>query len=292
MKAQKEVRISYWAAHLTTVVSVTMVLLLIGIIAGVSLFASRETRQLKERIELSVIMADSVSDNAATQLAEKIASADYATSVKVVTKEQALKNWTADTGEDLEKLFGVNPLSPEITFNVSADHSSQQAIAKISRQLSAMPGVESVAAPDATMVDNMNRNIERLTLILGLIAIVMIVISFVLINNTVHLTIYSRRFTIHTMQLVGATNGFIRRPFVVNNLLSGVLAGAVASAILALCVALMPRLGIGDVRPEEIWPSMAVIAGGLIICGALICSLAALVATSRYLHKDYDELFK
>ncbi len=120
-------------------------------------------------------------------------------------------------------------------------------IEAVKNQVSAIPGVESVDAPESEMVEAMNSNIAGMTLVLGVVAIVMLVISFVLINNTVQLTIYSRRFTIHTMQLVGATNGFISRPVVSNNALSGLIAGMLASLFLAVamaCVRPMPESAI------------------------------------------------
>ena len=120
----------------------------------------------------------------------------------------------------------------------------------------------------------------------------MLVISFVLINNTVHLTIYARRFTIHTMQLVGATDRFIRLPVVVQNLLAGLLAGLLASGIIALALLFAPKAGLDDPARYIGWPAYGVIAGALTIFGALICALAASIATRRYLRRDYDKLFK
>lgn len=292
MKNQKEVKISYWAAHLTTVVSVTLVLLILGIIAIISVTAATETRRLRERIELSAVMADSVSDASAKQLASKLKAQPFAAKVGVVTKEQALKNWTAETGENLQELFGVNPLSPEITISLKADYTSPQRVSEVAKLLASEPGVETVAAPDTEMVSGMNRNIRTLSIILGVIALVMLVISFVLINNTVHLTVYSRRFTIHTMQLVGATNGFIRKPFVLNNLSAGVLSGLVATLLLAGAVMASPWLGLENMESMLPWPTFLIIAGGLVVIGSLICTLSASIATTRYLHKDYDELFK
>ena len=146
--------------------------------------------------------------------------------------------------------------------------------------------------PDSEMIESMNQNIQSLAIILGVVALVMIVISFVLINNTVHLSIYARRFTIHTMQLVGATNGFIRRPFIVNNLIAGLVAGILAGAILAISLGAAPHLGWNDVAHYISWGLYCCVAGGMIIAGPLICSMAALLATSRYLRKDYDELIR
>lgn len=292
MKHNKEVKISYWAAHLTTIVSVTLVLIIIGIITMVSVSAATETRRIRERLEISVVMADSVSNEGAAGLAKEIEKAPYALSVDVITKEAALKNWKADTGEDLEALFGVNPLSPEVAFTVKADYASEKSLREIEKSLVKNPSVAGVALPDSAMVENMNRNIERLTAVLGAIALVMIVISFVLINNTVHLAIYARRFTIHTMQLVGATNGFIRRPFIMNNMLSGLIAGLAAAALLGIALMAAPEGGFTDVVSYIGWPLFLVVAGGLILAGMLLCALAAWLATSRYLKRDYDELFK
>lgn len=292
MKQHKEVKISYWAAHLTTVVSVTLVLLLIGIIALITISASNETRRLREKLEVSVVMADSISNSATAALSKEISQKPYALEVSVISKEQALESWKADTGEDLETLFGVNPLSPEITFSVNADYSSEQQLQQIGKELRAIPGVEDIALPDAAMVDSMNRNIERFSMILGAIAIVMIIISFVLINSTVHLAIYARRFTIHTMQLVGATNSFIRKPFVLDNMLSGFIAGLVAAAILAVALTAAPGAGFDNASDYITWATYGIVAAGMVVVGLLLCSIAAWGATSRYLGKDYGELFK
>ena len=292
MKHNKEVNISYWAAHLTTVVSVTLVLVIIGIIALVTIGATTETQRLKERLEVSVVMADSVSDAGASALAGEIKKAPYALSVGVITKEAALKNWKNDTGEDLEALFGVNPLSPEVTFAVKADYASAKSLAQIGASLRKKSGVADVALPDAAMVENMNRNIERLCIILGAIALVKIIISFVLINSTVHLAIYARRFTIHTMQLVGATNGFIRRPFILDNMLSGLISGLIASGLIAVPILLAPGSGFSDLTSYVGWQIYCIVAGALILTGMSLCALAAWIASSRCLHRDYDELFR
>ncbi len=292
MKQEKEAKISYWAAHFTTIVSVTLVLMIIGLISMISIGAAKETRRLKEQLEVNVIMCDSASNSAADSLANAIRKAPFAAGVKVISKEQALVNWKEDTGEDLEALFGVNPLSPEISINVKSDYASPAELQKLRSSLAAKPGVEAVALPEARFVDSMNENIMKLYWILGGIAVVMVLISFVLINNTVHLTIYSRRFTIHTMQLVGATDGFIRRPFVLNNMLSGLIAGLAAAGLIAAALALAPEAGFNDIASIFSWADFAIVAGGLVIIGALLCGLAAVIATSRYLHKDYDELFK
>lgn len=287
-----DVKISYWAAHLTTTVSVTLVLLLVGIITFISLSSERETRNLRERLEVSLVMNDTVSDAYASAVAQRLDSAPFVLEAGYIGKEQALKDWQTETGEDLETLFGVNPLSPEVYFRLKADYSSSDSIKAVQASLQTIPGVAEIAMPDSEMVDAMNRNIQSLAIILGIVALVMIIISFVLINNTVHLAIYARRFTIHTMQLVGATNSFIRRPFIINNLLAGLLAAIIAAAILAVSFAAAPKLGWNDAAHYISWGIYACVAGGMIVAGPLICCIAAALATSRYLKKDYDELIR
>ena len=292
MKGEGDIKISYWAAHLTTVVSVTLVLLLVGIITFITLSSEKESRNIRERLEVNLVMNDTVSDAYASAIADRIGSYPYAIEAGYVGKEQALKDWQEETGEDLESLFGVNPLSPEAFFRVKADYSSPDSLRNIEAQLKMIPGVAEVVMPDSEMVESMNQNIRSLAIILGIVAFVMIIISFVLINNTVHLSIYARRFTIHTMQLVGATDAFIRRPFILNNLSAGLLAGIVASAILAIALAAAPHAGWNDVANYISWGLYACVAGGMIIAGALICSVAAALATSRYLKQDYDQLIR
>lgn len=292
MKPQKEVRISNCAAHMTTGVSVTLAILTLGIIALIWIAATTESRRVMEQLEISVIMADSISDNRALQVCEAIGKQPFSVNAEFISKKQALRNWQDATGEDLERTFGVNPLSPEVAFTVKNEYTSSDAIAKIKDAVAAIDGVVEVAVPDDEIIDAMNANIRRLTLGLTILAAVMLVISFVLINNTVRLSIYSRRFTIHTMQLVGATDGFIRRPFVMANALVGALSGLVASGLIAAVFAVIPRLGFVDLTRLVGWDMMALLSGALILTGTLICAPAAALATTRHLGQDYEELFK
>lgn len=292
MKTEKEAKISFWAHHLTTIVSVTLVLLLLGMIAMVWACARGETRRLKEQIEISVVMRDSVPAEVTRSIADKLAKTPYAMNLRTVSKEEALRNWTADTGEDLEALFGVNPLSEEVTFSVRADYASAASVAKIKKELEGIQGVEAVSVPDTRMIEDMNRNISRITLILGVIAAVMLVISFVLVNNTVHLAIYSKRFSIHTMKLVGATNGFIRRPIVMSNMSAGALAGLFASGILAAVLAASGESGLPEVASHIGWLDLAILAALLVVAGAALCAIASLISANSYLRKDYDQLFR
>lgn len=288
----KEIKISFWASHFTTIVSVTLVLILGGIIASIWISARAETRRLQEQLEFNVILKDSVSNAEGQALASEIGRQPYAGTVDFVSREKAMELWVRDTGENLEELFGVNPLSPEISFTLKSGYASKESMQQIKHTLEGNAMVESVATPDDQMVAAMNENITKLTVILGIVAAIMILISLVLITNTVHLAIYSRRFTIHTMQLVGATDGFIRRPVVGSNLLCGLIAGLLATAIMALALWGAKESGIADVGEYLSWADFGLVSAGMIATGIIMCAAAAWIAASHYLHKDYDELFK
>lgn len=292
MKEEKEFKISYLAGHATTIISVTLVLLLVGVITLISVSAERETRKIRESVEISVIMQDDVSDAGAKVALKEIRQFPFVKDPRVITRQEALNQWISDTGENLVELFGVNPLSPEIEFSLPQEYSSEESIKTVIAKVSKVKGVAEVVLPDADMVKLMNHNIETMSIVLGIIALIMLVISFILINNTVRLTIYSRRFTIHTMQLVGATGEFISRPIVGNNMLAGIVSGAIASGIIAIIMIVAPQYAGPDFADFIGWADYAWITIGIVVGGALICGLASWFATRRYMHRDYTELFK
>lgn len=292
MKENKEAKISYLTAHLPTIISVTLVLLIVGIIALISISASNAGKQIKQQLEVSIIMADSISNEQSKPLLAELQSARYVNSAKFISKEEAMADWEQQTGDNLMEIAGCNPLSPEISITLKADYTHPDSIATVTSALSQKQGVAEVVIPDSEMVTKMNDTIEWWSLIMGAIAVALIVISFVLINNTVHLTVYSKRFTIHTMQLVGATNGFIRRPFIINNLWAGVISAVIACGLLTGVILYVSDSGIPNFSDYLSWTSALTVYAALTVLSTLICGIAAWIATNKYLRKDYDELFK
>lgn len=290
-KKGKDVKISYWAAHFTTIVSVTMLLVLTGVICLIGLGASNTAREVKQQQQVSLIMQDSISNEQAILLAEQLKKRPYVHAASVITKEQALADWNASTDDDVEAIAGYNFFTPEIDMSLTAAYTSPDSIAQLQRQLAAMPGVDWVVVPDAQVISTMDSLFSKALLVLGIVAAAMIAISFVLINNTVLLTIYSRRFTIHTMQLVGATPGFIRRPFITSNLGAGVLAGIFAAAILSATAGFVKQTQMPELGNYLSLTEVTLTCAGVVMAGGALCALAAFIATNRYLHKDYDELF-
>ncbi len=291
MKENKEFKISFWASHNSTIITVTLVLIMVGILAIIGLVASTEKNKLHDNLEISIVMADDVSDESTAAFAETIKSEPYVQSITVITKAEALKNWQEELDEDLEATFGLNPLSPEVAVTLHPDFATPARVEKIKHTLEALPEVEGVGAPDSDMLESIDHTAKQATWILAVIGGVFLIISIFLINNTVHLSIYSRRFTIHTMQLVGATDGFIRRPIVRSNALAGIIAGAIAALLIIAAIAY--AMQDSDIPVSEInIPALWAIFISLPLTGALICGVAAWVASTIYLRKDYDALFR
>lgn len=286
----KKSEISFFNANFTSIMSVALVLVLFGMVAFFVIVGSNLSNQVRESIGFTVIVKEDASNSDINKLKQMWTHAEYVSSVKYVSREDALAEWEKDTGENLLELLGVNPLNAEFEVKVKSDYSSSVSLTGIAKEVKANPAVESVEI-EREIIDAVNRNINNISMVLTLVAVVLMVISFALINNTIHLSVYSKRFLIHTMKLVGAKWSFIRRPFVVSNMINGLIAGILA--ILMLCVAVYYSSTVVELD-ETLLPTDQVIFVflGIIAAGVVMCGLAALISTNKYLRLDYDALFK
>ena len=282
--------ISTFSAQITATISVALVLLLIGIIAMLGIAAHSITRNIKENIGFDIVLTDTATDAEVNQLKSKWTASPYTASVRYYSKEDALMNWEEETGENLMDVLGINPFSGELEVKVKADYASSDSINKIITPLKSLPYVHEVNV-HTELVDSINRNINSVSLILIIITCALLFISLALINNTVRLTVYSRRFIIHTMKLVGATGSFIRRPFINANVVSGIVSALIASAILAGTLYYLQGIDSG-IASAITWSQAACVFAGILIIGIIICAVAALFATNKYLRLDYDDMFR
>ena len=290
MAKEKKSKISYFQSNFTSTVSVALVLLLIGIVAFLGILAKSFSDELKENVGFNVVLRGDATSEQVAAMDKMWQTVPYVSRVKYISKEDALESWQKDTGENLVELFGVNPLSAEYEVYVKAEYASADSLAKIWKVLAGMGCIDEVAMHEAE-VDEANRNISNIAIILLSVAVLLLLISFALINNTVRLTVYSRRFIIHTMKLVGAKPGFIRRPFVVSNMLNGLIASVVAMALLVAAYFSLARIDhslTGGFEPVVV----AAVFSGLAVVGVLICGIAAFFASNKYIRADYDDLFK
>ena len=286
---EKKSKISYFSANITPIISVSLVLMLLGVVGLLGLAANSLTTYVKENIGFDVVLANNASDKQIDELKAYWTVAPYVSSVKYVSKEDALTAWEKDTGENLMEVIGVNPLSAEFEVRVKAQYVSVDSLNKIEQMLKEYKAIESVQM-HRDVVEQINGNIQSVMLVLGVVLIMLVVISFVLINNTVRLAVYSRRFLIHTMKLVGATPGFIRRPFVLTNVLNGLIASLVAVMVLSGLIYYVVEIN-ADYATLLSVDQVCVVYAALVLAGVLMCSVAAVLATNRFIGLNYDELF-
>lgn len=286
---EKKTKISYFSANITPIISVSLVLLLLGIVGILGISANSLTNYVKENIGFDVIMKNSAKQGEVDELKKLLTSAPYVSSVRYISKEDALQAWEKETGENLMEMIGVNPLSAEFEVRVKAEYVSVDSLNKIEYSLKTMSAIESVQM-HKDVVEQINHNVKNIILVLGVVLLMLVLVSFVLINNTVRLAVYSRRFIIHTMKLVGATPGFIRRPFILTNMLNGLIASMVAIAMLSGLLYYAVEVNsdyAGLVTTEQV----GMVCVGMMLAGVLMCGMAAVFSTNRFIGLSYDELF-
>lgn len=269
--------------------SVAMVLFLLGMVATLGVVAHSLTTQLKENIGFDVVVGEQAGENQVVALKQLFTAAPYVKSVKYVSRDEALKQWERETGEDLMELIGVNPLCAEFEVRVRDAWACADSLSMIEYQLKKMPGVEHIDM-HKDVVDKINTGISRVAVVLLVVAALLLLISIALISNTVRLTVYSRRFLIHTMKLVGAKPSFIRRPIVLSNMVGGVIAAVIASTLLGAALYYLVEFEAGWAELITIF-DVAVIFAALLLTGIVICSIAAAIAANRFIGLNYDELF-
>lgn len=289
MTKRKQSILSGWGDYVTSTISVMLVIFILGLTGVTNVTFDGISRELKQRVGFSVLLSDSISSSEISQIRQMCLDSRYISKFRIMTADQVLKDQTADEGEDLVALLGVNPYSPMIEVNLRARYANLDSINRIIGEWEKIPAVEEISA-NTELVDNLNRNASILNVVLIVIAAVLLFISFVLINNTVRLTVYSRRFLIHTMKLVGAKASFIRAPFLKMNGLQGLIAGLLAAGILWGLVCWIQTLdeAVGKVLD---WQTLCWIFAAMPLLGVLICEIAVWLATNRYLKMDYDKLF-
>lgn len=289
MNKNKITRISGISDRITSTISVALVLFILGLVAAINITFTGLERSVKEKIGFSVVLADTITSQQAENLRAFCASERYVKDVEYLSADDVLREETEGEGAALVDRLGFNPYAPMLDIKVRAEYAAPDSLARIIAEWEKMPLVSETSG-NTEMAANLASNARVLNTVLLIIAATLLLISFVLINNTVRLTIYSRRFLIHTMKLVGATGSFIRRPFLWWNALQGIIAGIGGGAL--LCALIMwarqwyPPLG--DFMP---WGDIGMVLCAIPVLGVVICVVAALLATNRYLRSDYDGMF-
>ena len=274
----------------STVISISLVLFMLGILGLVLINAQRLSNYVKENIGFTVMLNEDVKEVDILQFQKTLDASEWVKSSQYVSREEAASILQQDLGEDFISFLGFNPLSSSIDINLHAAHTTNGQMTSIERELKEHALVKDVVF-QKDLVDAINQNVQKISLLLLGFCALLFMIAIALINNTIRLSVYSKRFLIRTMKLVGATHGFIRKPFLYNGLTQGMF-GALIS-ILLLMTALF---GIQKEMPELLvlqdLPTVGVIMGTMFIIGILMSLLATNMAVGKYLRMNEDDLYR
>lgn len=274
---------------LSVYISTTLVLLLLGIMGILFVSGQSVSKKIKENFNMTVIIDNKVNEQAILELKKEIEQKDYVLSCKYTSKEDALNEAKESLGADPMELLGENPYEAELEINLKQEFSDLEQMAVIEKELLKNTEVTEVIYHKGH-IDTVNRNINKVALMLLVLLVLLTVISWSLISNLVRLSIYSKRFLLHTMKLVGATWGFIRRPFLLHNMWIGFIAGIIANSILGFAIYMIQQRSpeVAMLLPTN---GLAIIGAAVIAFGITICTLCAFLSVNRFLRMRNNDLY-
>ena len=274
---------------ITSSISTTLVLLLLGLVVFFVLTAHNMSVYVRENISFSVLISDDMKEADILKLQKKLNQEPFVKQSEYISKKQALKEQTEAMGTDPEEFLGYNHFTASLEIKLHSDYANSDSIAKIEKMIKKNSNIQDVLYRKE-LIDAVNENIRNISLVLLALAVVLTFISFALINNTIRLAIYSKRFLIRTMKLVGASWSFIRGPFLRKNVWSGVLAGMLADAILmgtAYWAVTYEQELIQVITPEV----MLIVCGSVLVFGIVITWLCAYISMNKYLRMKANTLY-
>lgn len=274
---------------ITACISTSLVLLLLGSVVLVVLTSGRLSDHVRENLELSLLLNDDAKPTEIDRIVHYVGKQYYTKELRYISKEDILAEQTASMGLDPTEFLGYNPYTASIEIKLKADYANTDSIVPIKNRLMRYTQIREVSYPSELM-DNVNDNIRKISALLLSLAFALSLISFALISNTIKLTIYSQRFLLHTMKLVGASWGFIRRPFLMRNLGIGVISGILANGLIGGGVYLL--LHYEPQMAHLFTPStLAIVGSCVMLFGILITLLCAYVSINRFLRMKAGDLY-
>ena len=291
MKRRKKTTGSRRGVQVVTLcISTAMVLVLLGMVVF-SVQTSRNLSQwVKENLTVTILLSDDVSANGAHMLCNDLEHMPYTKNVDFISREQALKEQTEAMGSDPSEFLGVNPFPPTIELQLNSDWANRDSLVWIAAELRRSSKVADVSY-QVDLMDSVNRNLAKINILLVVLASLLTFISFSLINNMVRLSVFSRRFIIHTMKLVGASWGVIRRPFVKQALVVGILAAFLAIIVLGALVYALYYYE-PNILTIITWRELVVTAVAVFLMGIIITVFCSYVSVNKFLRMSAGELYK
>jgi cell division transport system permease protein len=284
-KIKRRLRSSY----ITSVISTSLVLFMLGLIGILLLNTQKISNIIKENIDFSVFLNPTAKEADIFKLQKTLDASKYVKSTKYLTREEAAKEFQEELGEDFVSFLGYNPLLSSIEVKLNADYANTDSIAKFESMFKSNELVKEVNY-QKSLVHLVNENVRKISIVILLFCGLFFIIAISLINNTVRLSIYSKRFNINTMQLVGATRGFIRKPFLYRSLMNG-LAGAIIANGLIVITLYWAEKQVNDIVKLTGIDSIMILSGLLLVAGMIINVLSTWFAVNKYLRLNKNELY-
>lgn len=281
--------VSFFHSRFTSVISISLVLFLMGLICLMGLLGNKLSVYVRENISFSIVLKDNVKEIEVQKIQKSLDALPYIKSTEYISKEQAAKELEEELGERPETFLGFNPLQASIEVKLHSQYANTDSLKLIENRIKSYTSVSELLYRK-DMMDMVQHNMQRIGLVLLALAAVLTIISFVLISNTIRLLIYSKRFLIHTMQLVGATPGFIRAPFIRYNLVSGIIAAILAICMLTAALYYLQSELTGFIEILDI-NTLLIVYGAVLLLGIILSILATFVSVNKYLRMSFDKLY-
>ncbi len=277
------------ASYITSVISISLVLFVLGLLCLIILHTKKLSDYVKENIGFSIIIKENVREADIIQIQKTLDAACYVKSTEYITKEKAARELKEELGEDFISFIGYNPLLPSIDIQLKADYANTDSLMVIEKNILKNPNVKEVFY-QKSLINLVNENVKKISLFLLFFSILLLLISIVLINNTIRLSVYSKRFLIKSMQLVGATQAFIRKPFIIKGVIQGIISSFIAIAMLIEVLYLVQREIPEFVNFQNI-DIILIVFATVIVLGFIISWLSNYFAVRKFLRIKTDSLY-
>lgn len=281
--------VSFFNSRLTSVISISLVLFLLGLILLIGMLGNKLSVYVKENLSFSIVLKDHQKETEIKKMQKSLDALPFIKSTEYISKEQAAKELEEELGENPETFLGFNPLQASIEVKLHSEYANPDSLQVIEKKIRNYTSVSELLYRK-DMMEMVHNNMKRLGLILLTLAVVLMIISFVLISNTIRLLIYSKRFLIHTMKLVGATSGFIRRPFVKYNIVSGIFASILAILMLTGALYYLQNELKGFIQILDM-QTLLLVYVAVFALGIVLSVIATIFAVNKYLRMGVDKLY-
>ena len=276
--------------YISTIFSISLVLVMVGLLGLIVLHGKNLSNFVKENIVLNVVIKENAGDNEIFTLQSNLEKNESIKSTQFISKESAAKNLSNDLGEDFVKFLGYNPLSASIDVYLKAEFANKERIQKLVTKLKKKEIVKDVIYQES-LIDMVNENLKSISLVIIAFGFTLLIIAIALINNTIRLAMYSQRFIIRSMQLVGATKSFIRKPYIVSGMIHGLMGGIVA-ILLLLSTLYIAKTEMPELVMLQNYLEFGFLFAGIILMGIIISIFSTYFAVNKYLNQHIDDLYK